>query len=204
MDNLFSISLSGNSLYALIALSFIVVLYFNRHDILKYRGRLRKFKLAIVCVEIGVILGSRFVMPYVIFWIFGTTSLYFWIDMGSFFAILFGVQWLSMKLWYIILKRYVAKNMSEGFCGMPYLTDTCDEDEEVDPLFDEAKALIIDGGKASASLLQRSLKIGYARAALILDKLEDEGVVGPYIDATYREVLVKRDEGVEISTLCKK
>jgi len=58
-----------------------------------------------------------------------------------------------------------------------------------DPLLPEAKEEIIRAGKASASLLQRRLKVGYARAARILDLLEQEGFIGPGDGAKPREIL---------------
>jgi len=61
-----------------------------------------------------------------------------------------------------------------------------------DPLLEEAKQLIIQTGKASASYLQRRFRIGYARAASLLDMLEQEGIIGPADGAKPREVLVKR------------
>ncbi len=63
-----------------------------------------------------------------------------------------------------------------------------------DDLYDEAKRVILQAGKASASLLQRRLRVGYARAARLLDILEENGVIGPLHGAHPREVLV-RDEG---------
>ncbi len=59
---------------------------------------------------------------------------------------------------------------------------------EEDPLLAEAKRLVIEAKKASASLLQRRLRIGYARAARLIDTLEDHGVVGPAEGAKPREV----------------
>lgn len=59
-----------------------------------------------------------------------------------------------------------------------------------DDLFSDAKELAIQTGKVSASLLQRRLRIGYARAARLLDLLEQEGVIGPPDGARPREVLV--------------
>lgn len=59
-----------------------------------------------------------------------------------------------------------------------------------DELFEESKQVVIASGRASASLLQRRLRIGYARAARLLDMLEQEGVVGPADGAKPREVLV--------------
>lgn len=63
-----------------------------------------------------------------------------------------------------------------------------------DALLDEAKDLVIKTGKASASYLQRMFRIGYARAASILDALEALGVVGPAEGAKPREVLGARSK----------
>lgn len=62
--------------------------------------------------------------------------------------------------------------------------------DDQDPLFPEAKKLIIEDGKASASYLQRRLRVGYARAARILDELEEAGVIGPANGSKPREVLI--------------
>ncbi len=63
------------------------------------------------------------------------------------------------------------------------------DDEDSDPMCPMAKEEIIRAGKASASLLQRRLKVGYARAARILDLLEQEGFIGPADGAKPREIL---------------
>ena len=63
-----------------------------------------------------------------------------------------------------------------------------------DPLYEEAKRLVIRSRKASASLLQRHLRIGYARAARLIDMLEEKGVVGPGEGAKPREVYFKTEE----------
>ena len=62
--------------------------------------------------------------------------------------------------------------------------------EEKDPMFDDAVKLVQDLGKASSSLMQRRLKLGYARAARVLDQLEQAGIVGPANGAKPREILV--------------
>jgi len=67
-------------------------------------------------------------------------------------------------------------------------------DQKIDPrtedeLFDEAKETVIKAGKASASLLQRKLRIGFARTARLLDILESEGIIGPADGAKPRDVL---------------
>lgn len=63
-----------------------------------------------------------------------------------------------------------------------------------DSLYEEAREIVIRHQKASASLLQRRLSIGYARAARILDMLEADGVVGPADGAKPREVFVREKE----------
>ncbi len=61
--------------------------------------------------------------------------------------------------------------------------------DDQDPLYAEAKEEIIRAGKASASFLQRRFKVGYARAARILDELEAAGIIGPNDGAKPREIL---------------
>jgi S-DNA-T family DNA segregation ATPase FtsK/SpoIIIE len=72
------------------------------------------------------------------------------------------------------------------------------EGELEDPLYEEAKQVVVDAQKASASLLQRRLKVGYARAARLLDILEEKGVVGPGEGAKPREVYGARKEEEEL------
>ncbi|MFH1946663.1 MAG: DNA translocase FtsK 4TM domain-containing protein [Candidatus Magasanikbacteria bacterium] len=62
--------------------------------------------------------------------------------------------------------------------------------DDQDALFNEARDIILDAEKASASFLQRRMKIGYARAARILDELESAGIIGPSDGAKPREILV--------------
>jgi S-DNA-T family DNA segregation ATPase FtsK/SpoIIIE len=70
-----------------------------------------------------------------------------------------------------------------------------DETEEIDDeLYEEAKELVIQAQKASSSYLQRRLKVGYARAARLIDILEERGVVGPGEGAKPREVFIKPEE----------
>ncbi len=66
--------------------------------------------------------------------------------------------------------------------------------EDADPLFNQAVELVVANQKASASLFQRHLQIGYARAARVLDQLEHAGVVGPGDGAKPRNILVKSME----------
>jgi S-DNA-T family DNA segregation ATPase FtsK/SpoIIIE len=62
--------------------------------------------------------------------------------------------------------------------------------EDQDVMFTQAVRLIQDTGKASASLLQRRLKLGYARAARVLDELEKAGYVGPANGSKPRDILI--------------
>ena len=68
------------------------------------------------------------------------------------------------------------------------------EEEFEDELYEEAKKLVIETKKASASFLQRRLRIGYARAARLLDMMEEEGIVGPPEGAKPRDVYVDKKE----------
>lgn len=65
-----------------------------------------------------------------------------------------------------------------------------DEFSKKDELFDKAVELILLTGQASASYLQRKLRLGYARAARIIDQMEQEGIVGPSEGSKPREILV--------------
>ncbi len=67
---------------------------------------------------------------------------------------------------------------------------------DTDPLFSDALGVVVQFNKASASLLQRKLAIGYSRAARILDQLEAAGVVGPQDKSKAREVLITSPEEI--------
>lgn len=68
------------------------------------------------------------------------------------------------------------------------------DDSESDPLTNEAMELVVKTGKASASYLQRRFRVGYARAARLLDILEEKGVIGPGSGAKPRDILMKRED----------
>jgi len=89
-------------------------------------------------------------------------------------------------------ERLVQKNTSVSAGG-----------EAVDELFNEAIDVCLNAGRASASLLQRRLSIGYARAARILDELEAEDIIGPRNGSRPREILIdshpNRDDSNDFS-----
>jgi len=68
------------------------------------------------------------------------------------------------------------------------------EDEEYDSFYDRAVELVLDKGTASTSMIQRAFRIGYNRAARIVETMEREGIVGPMDGAKPREVLLRSDE----------
>ena len=73
-----------------------------------------------------------------------------------------------------------------------------DEDSDSDPMLKQAVEVVIDAGQASTSLLQRRCKLGYARAARIMDEMEQKGVIGPYEGAKPRAVLISRQQWLEM------
>ncbi len=75
--------------------------------------------------------------------------------------------------------------------------DDSGDDEYDDPLYKDIVEFVVRTGKASASLLQRKYKLGYNRAARIIDLLEERGIVGPSNGSKPREVLVKLEEKSE-------
>jgi len=68
------------------------------------------------------------------------------------------------------------------------------EEEEEDELFNEAVSIILNNKQASISILQRKLRIGYTRAARLIDLMEKEGIVGPYDGRNPRKILLSKDE----------
>lgn len=75
--------------------------------------------------------------------------------------------------------------------------DDGDGNGALDPMFEQAVECVIDAGQASTSLLQRRCKLGYARAARIMDQMEQEKVIGPYEGAKPRAVLITRAQWQE-------
>jgi len=73
--------------------------------------------------------------------------------------------------------------------------DAYEEDGgDLDELFNEAVEVVLDSKQASVSMLQRRLKLGYSRAARIVDQMEEQGVVGPFEGSKPRAVLLTREE----------
>ncbi|MCM8763328.1 MAG: hypothetical protein NC829_03055 [Candidatus Omnitrophica bacterium] len=65
---------------------------------------------------------------------------------------------------------------------------------EKDDLYDEAVRLVMETGQASVSILQRRMRLGYTRAARLIDAMEQAGLVGPYEGSKPRKILADRKE----------
>lgn len=72
-----------------------------------------------------------------------------------------------------------------------------DEDSLQDPMLNEAIRCVVEAGQASTSLLQRRLRLGYARAGRLIDQLEQLGVVGPHEGSKPRQVLMTYQQWLE-------
>jgi len=68
------------------------------------------------------------------------------------------------------------------------------QDDEKDDLYDEAVQLVIETNQASVSILQRRMRLGYTRAARLIDMMEQSGIVGPYCGSKPRDIIVDREE----------
>ncbi|TVX97605.1 FtsK/SpoIIIE family DNA translocase [Cohnella terricola] len=79
---------------------------------------------------------------------------------------------------------------------VPEVDDSASEasEEMLDELFDQAVQIVLDAKQASVSLLQRRMRIGYTRAARLIDSMEAKGVVGPYEGSKPREVLMTMEQ----------
>ena len=87
-----------------------------------------------------------------------------------------------------------AVDTSSSSSGLADMEGTTDED---DPLYNDIVKFVIESQKASASLFQRKFKLGYNRAARIVDLLEERGIIGPQNGSKPREVLVTLNDTVD-------
>ena len=75
-----------------------------------------------------------------------------------------------------------------------------DDDGEADEMLPRAIETVIEAGEASTSLLQRKLRLGYARAGRLIDDMERRGIVGPHEGSKPRQVLITRQQWLEMNT----
>ena len=88
-------------------------------------------------------------------------------------------------------------NLTSAAQGSSSASYDSKDDQYDDPLYNEVVDFVIKSGKTSASLLQRKYRLGYNRAARMIDLLEERGIVGPPNGSKPREVLVKYDNKEE-------
>lgn len=83
------------------------------------------------------------------------------------------------------------------------VSDSDDSDGETDEMVPKAIEVVVDAQMASTTLLQRKLKLGYARAARIIDTLEERNIIGPYEGSKPRKVLVTKQQWYEMNALAQ-
>jgi S-DNA-T family DNA segregation ATPase FtsK/SpoIIIE len=108
------------------------------------------------------------------------------------------VDFFKQQTGAVIYNEEVVEKPKRGL-GLPGMEASGSDSDVDDDLFEAAREEVTRAGKASASLLQRRLRVGYARAARLLDILEEKGIIGPGEGAKPREVygVVPADEKAE-------
>ncbi len=97
------------------------------------------------------------------------------------------------------IRRIAAEDLGKG--SKDTAVDRAESAPDVDSLMEEAIKVVIEAGQASTSLLQRRLRVGYARAGRMIDDMEQMGIVGPHQGAKARDVLITYNEWLERSNL---
>ncbi|MGF7185748.1 S-DNA-T family DNA segregation ATPase FtsK/SpoIIIE [Desulfitispora alkaliphila] len=92
------------------------------------------------------------------------------------------------------LKDQSKPEFEKGITDNQVNTSEVKPKQELDPLLYEAAKLLVEQGQASISMLQRKFRIGYARAARIVDALEEHGIIGGYEGSKPRNILVSEEE----------
>jgi len=76
----------------------------------------------------------------------------------------------------------------------PQATAGIGSNDEKDEMYDEAVRVVVETNQASVTILQRRLRLGYSRAARLIDMMEQQGLVGPYAGSKARDILVDREK----------
>ena len=95
-----------------------------------------------------------------------------------------------------VLEEIEKKAQQTGKAGKPGAAapDPSDDELEGDEMLPAAVDVVLETGQASVSMLQRRLKLGYARAARIVDEMEEKGIVGPFQGSKPRAILVTKEQ----------
>jgi S-DNA-T family DNA segregation ATPase FtsK/SpoIIIE len=91
------------------------------------------------------------------------------------------------------IERLSAKEKGKGSAS----SENYDGEPDVDEMFEEAVNVVLEQGGASTSMLQRKLRLGYARAARIIDEMEDAGIIGPSEGSKPRQILITKQQWLE-------
>ena len=96
--------------------------------------------------------------------------------------------------------REIEQHAAEKEKGAKGVGGTLPEEADggFDELIDAAAEVVIETGQASVSMLQRRLKLGYARAARLVDQLEEKGIVGPFEGSKPRQLLITKEQWQEL------
>ena len=95
-----------------------------------------------------------------------------------------------------IAREIEEKTVVEKKKGNPFTDE--DEADDIDPLFSKAVDVVMELGSASTSVIQRKLKVGYARGARIVDQMEEKGIIGPAEGSKARKVLISKTQWLEM------
>lgn len=98
------------------------------------------------------------------------------------------------------IERQAVQDKKKGSASS---ADDGDDDREADEMIPKAIEVVVDAQMASTTLLQRKLKLGYARAARIVDNLEERGIIGPYEGSKPRKVLISKQQWYEMNALAQ-
>ena len=88
--------------------------------------------------------------------------------------------------------QHIDRAVAESEKGGKTVSDAAEETDEADELLPAAVDVIFETGQASVSMLQRRLKLGYSRAARLVDQMEERGIVGPFEGSKPRQILITR------------
>ena len=93
-----------------------------------------------------------------------------------------------------VIEEIEKKAAQSGNKGNPSEPEPNSEELEGDEMLPAAVDVILETGQASVSMLQRRLKLGYARAARIVDEMEEKGIVGPFVGSKPRAILITKEQ----------
>ena len=97
-----------------------------------------------------------------------------------------------------IMQEIDKKAAETGNKTAPAEAEASQEELDGDEMLPAAVDVILETGQASVSMLQRRLKLGYARAARIVDEMEEKGIVGPLVGSKPRTILITKEQWAAI------